>query len=688
MKSSEKINFNLLILFVVFFATLSLNYVHGQEAALISNKYILDNPPFIECHASTIETTQSGGLIASWFGGSKEGNKDVEIWISHYRDDKWSYPKSVANGIQHEGKRYPCWNPVLFQVPNGPLMLFYKVGPTPSTWWGMLKKSHDGGLTWTKGVRLPEDILGPIKNKPFLTTDGRLICSSSTEVNPNEGWKIHFEITPDFGESWYISPSISDSELFNAIQPSILSFKGGNVLQAIARSKDAGVVASWSFDKGRSWEPLTKVGLPNPNSGTDAVTLKNGLQVLIYNHSEKPKGKWSGERSPLNVAISTDGITWYNVLELENEKGEYSYPAVVEGNDGKVHISYTWNRRNIKHAIVDSRILLAKYNSPKTKLDSSEINDDTNPLPIIFDTDVGNDIDDVLALSMLYNYQKQKKINLLGITINKANHNTVPFIDIMNRFYGYHNIPIGYVGNEGFTPDVGKYIGKVVDEKQKNGKYVFKRKLKVDSKVPEAWKLQRELLASQKDNSVILISVGFSTNLALLLKSKPDKFSPLSGYELVSKKVKLLSVMAGNFLDTTKTEYNVKIDIHSAKYVFENWPTEVLFGGWEVGHSVKYPASSILEDFKEPHPLVLAYKNYLPMPYDRESWDLLSVLIAIEDCSVFFTKSKWGQVKVNEKGNTVFNPSINGKQQYLNVIKGEEEKIKQRLIQTVVGRDK
>ena len=597
-----------------------------------------------------------------------------------------SSPKSVADGIQYEGKRYPCWNPILFQTPNnGALLLFYKVGTNPSSWWGMMKKSFDNGKTWTVGKRLPEGILGPIKNKPFITSDGRLICPSSTEVNPNEGWRMHFEITPDLGKSWYLSLPITDNESLNAIQPSILSYNNEKVLQAIARSKDGGVVSSWSYDGGRTWDAINSVGLPNPNSGTDAVTLKNGLQVLVYNHSERPKGKWSGERSPLNIAISIDGINWKNVLELVNDKGEYSYPSVIEGKDGEIHITYTWKRRNIKHVVIDSNILLEQYPEIKADLTKLQAKISNPQLPVIFDTDVGNDIDDVLALAMLYNYQKDSKINLLGVTINKANLYTVPFVDILNRFYGFDNIPIGFIGIDGPTTDTGKYLGVVVNDKQKNNKYTFSRKLNIESEVPEAWKLQRKLLASQEDKSVVIISVGFSSNLYNLLTSMPDEYSPLSGYELVLSKVKLLSVMAGNFSDSNKSEYNVKIDIPSAKYVFENWPTEVLFGGWEVGHRIKYPSYSILNDFKSPHPLVLAYKNYLQMPYDRETWDLISVLVAVEEYGQYLDKSSWGQVNVTEKGSTVFKPSINGKQQYLKVIDGMETELQNKIIQKVIS---
>ncbi|NDV80379.1 exo-alpha-sialidase [Bacteroides sp. 51] len=655
-----------------------------QDNIMVHKGFIYEEAPFIECHASSIESTPHG-MIATWFGGTKEANRDVEIWLSHYQDGKWSVPVSVANGIQHEGKRYPCWNPVLFQVPGGALMLFYKVGPSPSEWWGMLKESNDGGHTWSEGIRLPEDILGPIKNRPFLASDGRLICPSSTEVNPDEGWKLHFEVTPDLGKTWAITPSLSDPNGLNAIQPSILDH-GDQVLQAVARSKDGGMVDSWSYDNGRTWSDVQSFGLPNPNSGTDAVTLREGFHLLVYNHSEKPANKWSGPRSPLNVAISVDGVQWETILELENEKGEYSYPAVVQAADGLIHITYTWKRRKIRHVILDPAQILIRYPDMKKKIEQDKIKKaQASAISVIFDTDVGNDIDDVLALAMLYNYQKQGKVNLLGITINKANAHAIPFIDIMNHYYGVKQTPVGFIGTDGPTPDDGKYLKPVVEARNK-GKYIFKRKLHVDSKLPEAWKMQRKLLAGQPDHSVTIISVGFSSNLSRLLQSGADEYSPLSGYELVKKKVKLLSVMAGNFRDSTKAEYNVVKDIPSATYVFAHWPTAMIVGGWEVGAAIKYPATSIENDFKQPHPLELGYRSFLPMPYDRECWDLISVLVSVEGYQYGLSATTPGKVIANEKGGVVFVPGINGLQQYLVLDHQRKQELTDALVRAVTGK--
>lgn len=305
----------------------------GADSLSFKKEFIFDKAPFLSCHASTIVETP-GGLVSAWFGGTREGDPDVEIWLSRRLGGKWSKPVAVANGIQHTKKRYACFNPVLFQVPKGPLLLFYKVGPDIKEWWGMLTKSYDNGKTWSEPQRLPQHILGPIKNKPVMLEDGTLICPSSTEDN---GWRIHFEITRDLGKTWEITEPVNR---FNVIQPSILTYPDGR-LQTLSRSKENRVVSGWSNDKGKTWEDLEMTSIPNPNSGTDAVTLKNGLQLLVYNHSIRDKGKWSGPRHPLAIALSKDGVTWKAAGIIEAQPGEYSYPAVIQSKDGLVHITYS-----------------------------------------------------------------------------------------------------------------------------------------------------------------------------------------------------------------------------------------------------------------------------------------------------------------------------------------------------------
>ena len=326
--------------------------------AILSSGFINEGAPYPECHASTLAEIAPGRLVAAWFGGTKERDPDVGIWVSRQEGGKWLPGVEVANGIQTEGPRLPTWNPVLFQSPQGPLVLFYKVGPSPSTWWGMMMTSTDGGKTWSKPQRLPEGILGPIKNKPVVLKDGTWLASSSTEGGP--GWRVHFELTHDAGRTWEIvGPLATGAADLKAIQPSVLFHPDGR-LQALCRTSNGFLATTWSRDNGRTWSPLEKTELPNPNSGTDAVTLKDGRQLLVYNHSAPPpETPTKGLRYPLDIALSTDGVTWKHVVTLESEPigAGYAYPAVIQTSDGLVHVTYTWDRKHIKHVVLDPKKL-------------------------------------------------------------------------------------------------------------------------------------------------------------------------------------------------------------------------------------------------------------------------------------------------------------------------------------------
>ncbi len=330
----------------------------GQGAFIKSELiYPLDNKPTPECHASTLEQID-GGLIAAWFGGTHERHKDVGIWVSRNTTGSWSRPVEVANGVQNKKLRYPCWNPVLFQPKQGPLMLFYKVGPNPREWWGMLITSTDGGQTWSKPKKLGKGkhgpLLGPIKNKPEQLSDGTIINPTSIEYedeNDETFWQVYFETSTDNGKTWTASDYINDGVAFDAIQPSIL-FHGDNTLQVLCRTRQQVVSQSWSYDGGMTWSEMTATHLPNPNSGTDAVTLADGRQLLIYNHTIRVGGFPNG-REMLNLAISTDGKLWKPVMTLEKQDGEYSYPAIIQGDDGLVYITYTYQRLSVKHVVID-----------------------------------------------------------------------------------------------------------------------------------------------------------------------------------------------------------------------------------------------------------------------------------------------------------------------------------------------
>jgi predicted neuraminidase len=313
------------------------------SSGLVKSEFIfaVGSAPFAQCHASTIAQSR-GQLVAAWFGGTHEGHPDVGIWLSRFEDAKWTAPVEVAAGRQEVDRSEPCWNPVLFQPKTGPLMLFYKVGPSPSQWRGLLMASADGGRHWDPPRRLPDGILGPTKNKAVELANGDVLCPSSTERN---GWRVHFERSGDGGRTWQATEPVNDGKEFGAIQPSILFYPGGK-LQALGRTRQGRIFQIWSPDGGKTWGPMSATVLPNPNSGIDAVTLRDGRQLLIYNHTTKG-------RSPLNVAVSHDGEKWDAALILEDGPGEYSYPAVIQTGDGLVHVTYTWKRRSIKHAVLD-----------------------------------------------------------------------------------------------------------------------------------------------------------------------------------------------------------------------------------------------------------------------------------------------------------------------------------------------
>jgi alpha-L-rhamnosidase len=324
---------------------------------ILIDEFIYTEAPFPSAHAATIAETPDG-LIAAWFGGTREGHKDVCIWTSRLLTNKWTDPVKVAEGVINDSVRYACYNPVLYQVSGGDLLLFYKIGPNVAGWTGWMMRSSDNGKTWSKREALPNGFLGPIKNKPVLI-NGTLICPSSTEKN---GWKVHFEYTNDLGKSWTKSDSINDGKIVSAIQPSILTYTDGR-MQVLCRSKNRTINESWSNDGGKTWSAMIASSLPNNNSGTDAVTLRNGRQLLVYNHVKPhdtlPNGK--GARTPLNVAVSKDGKSWYAALVLEDSPiSQYSYPSVIQTKDGMVHIVYTWRRERIKYVKIDPSKLKLK----------------------------------------------------------------------------------------------------------------------------------------------------------------------------------------------------------------------------------------------------------------------------------------------------------------------------------------
>ncbi|MCQ2143655.1 MAG: nucleoside hydrolase [Bacteroidales bacterium] len=310
---------------------------------------------------------------------------------------------------------------------------------------------------------------------------------------------------------------------------------------------------------------------------------------------------------------------------------------------------------------------------------------------IILETDIGNDVDDALAVDLAYKFVDAGKMDLLAICINKEGSAPVEFVDILNTWYGYPEIPIGTI-NEGANceDDAINYAKAVVNINNEEGKPYFARSIKDYSTLLEAPELYRKILSSRKDNSVTIVSVGFSTNLVRLLATGPDKYSKLDGKALVAKKVKNLIVMAGCFNNPDIHEYNVWKDVPAAKVIFEEWPTPVVASPFELGIQTCYPGASIENDFGWAdglHPVVEAYKSYQPMPYDRPMWDPTALLYAVEG-SKWFTVSPMGKVAVEGEGSTIFTEDETGDRQYISVNPDQAKAIVDYFVEVVTSKPK
>jgi len=333
----------------------------GAAAVRLREFVIPRRWPQPSCHASTVVEVAPGELLAAFFAGTDEGEKDVSIWITRRGQAGWDAPRKVIDGIQADGTRHPCWNPILFRgSPRAgdpaPLFLYAKVGPSPDTWWGVVSESADGGRAWSAARRIAGDAVGPVKNKPLVLADGTVIAGSSSE---DDGWRVHFERSLDGGRTFARGPAVHRApdtagagrspDDVSAIQPSLLDLGGGRLL-AVGRTKQGRVFEIESADAGKTWGAMKLGTLPNPNSGTDALTLADGRHAIVYNHTERG-------RSPLGIAVSRDGRTWTPAVALETAPGEYSYPALIQSADGLLHVTYTWNREAIAHAVVDPAVL-------------------------------------------------------------------------------------------------------------------------------------------------------------------------------------------------------------------------------------------------------------------------------------------------------------------------------------------
>lgn len=331
-------NSSIFIMILLAFYGCGRSSLEKLEFEVFSAGFIFEKAPFPECHASTIVETEDG-FLAAWFGGTREGDKDVCIYTSAKEDeDRWGIPVKVADGIVNDTLQYPCWNPVLYKRDNGDIILYYKIGPNPREWWGMYKISIDDGKSWSEPIKIPDNMLGPIKNKPVRLSDGTMMYPTSIETM--EMWNIYVETSDQDLKNW--RKIAIDNNNFNAIQPTILLHKN-NRIQMLCRSKEKKILETWSKDMGETWTSVTATSLPNNNSGIDAVTCSNGLHLLVYNPITKGRNK-------LSLAGSYDGKIWEDLMILENQtEGEFSYPAIIQSRDGTIHITYTYNRNTIKY---------------------------------------------------------------------------------------------------------------------------------------------------------------------------------------------------------------------------------------------------------------------------------------------------------------------------------------------------
>lgn len=332
--------------------------------------------------------------------------------------------------------------------------------------------------------------------------------------------------------------------------------------------------------------------------------------------------------------------------------------------------------RRIFTAFAVAAVLLAACDKPSEK----------TAVNVILETDMGNDVDDALALGLAYNYIDSGKMNLLAVTINKEGRAPGEFVDIMNTFYGHPEIPIGVIreGASYCEDDAVNYAKAVVELKAEDGTPAFRRSISDYDSLPDAHVLYRKILAEQDDKSVVVVSIGFSTNLIKLLETEGDEYSPLSGRELVAKKVKLLVAMAGDFEDPNFHEYNVMKDVPAAKTVIETWPSPLVVTPFELGIKTCYPAESIVNDFDWAplNPIVEAYKSYLPMPYNRPMWDPTALVYAVEG-EDWFTMSENGHIAVTDEGATLFTPDPSGDRKYMMADSLQRERLVEHFVELI-----
>lgn len=314
----------------------------------LKSEYIANPTVTANSHAASLVEYLPNQIMAAWFGGSYEGAKDVAIYTSKLEKNGWTTPKMVVKPAVIKGDTLACWNPVLFKSKKTKkLYLFYKVGKNPREWFGAMITSLDNGTTWSKPKYLPEGFLGPIRNKAIEISPGIVLCGSSTESVSTNQWRSHLEIYNVITDSWS-KISIPNDKEYDIIQPTIL-VHSKNKIQLLFRSKHNKLITSWSYDNGKTWSNAEMINVVNSNSGIDALSLSKKSFLLVNN--PLPQGKdWFYGRNVLDVEFSKDGLKWEKVFDLENQKeGEFSYPAIIQTQNGQIHVVYTFNRKYIKY---------------------------------------------------------------------------------------------------------------------------------------------------------------------------------------------------------------------------------------------------------------------------------------------------------------------------------------------------
>ena len=354
----------------------------SAQSPIVCSEFLYKKASFPECHAASIVETRKGDLVCTFFGGTKERNPDVCIWVCRKPkgSDSWTAPVMVADGIfsssskgAGETYREACWNPVIFETPSGELQLYFKIGPNVAGWKGWRVTSKDGGKTWSRREQLPDSIYGPIKNKPILL-DGSLQAKRTSSwtgqaakpsasaprlVSPTSderhGWRCYFELSDDMGRTWRRTAFVEADSGVLAIQPTIIQLPDGR-LEALCRTRSRHIGVTYSSDNGETWSRLQLIDTPNNNSGIDAVTLAptqpsgQPSYALACNDWPIEPDKQKGVRTPLSVLRSDDGLHWHHWVTLEDSPiSQYSYPSIIQSRDGHLHVVYTWRRQRIKH---------------------------------------------------------------------------------------------------------------------------------------------------------------------------------------------------------------------------------------------------------------------------------------------------------------------------------------------------